>query len=330
MWRSYSTVLVAVALGSLTAAADEPRRAELPGGYGHLIAAYTYRTTDRFGRYDDEVVLGHYDFLDGRNVEFTYFSYDARRNTGPTPTEIRHPRLVPEATALPGFFKLPTFTAFQRIRGTWLTTEDGTLRLRFGELIHDWQPRAADEHYYVPAHPYVNAQDGSHVLGETTFSNACGHGYLADAVTLPRRLTRNDLLDDYTGETYSLPPTKTGEPKWIAKPTTLRLSRYRAFQGGDLLSYASRSGRLSPPAWVFSNFLLNQSSYSSLLIYEETGHDFNRNNVFDEFGHTTQLFGVYDGEKVSRLVFVEYSYQFAGYPILTVGRYYRAAKPAAR
>jgi hypothetical protein len=321
---------VLVATVGLTAATDEPRRTELPGGLRHLIAAYTYRTTDRVGRYDDEVVLGHYDFLDGVNVEFTYFSYDARRNTQPTPTEIRHPRLVPGATAVPGLFKLPTFTAFQRIRGTWLATEDGTLRLRFGEVIHDWTPRAADEHYYVPAHPYVNAQDGSHVLGETTFSNARGHGYLADVVTLPRRLTRDDLLDDYQGETYSLPPTKTGEPTWIAKPTALHLDRYRAFHGGELWSYATRSDRLSPPAWAFSNFLINQSSYSPLLIYEETGHDFNRNNVYDEFGHTTQLFGVYDGEKVSRLVFVEYSYQTAGYPILTVGRYYRAAGRAAR
>ena len=35
-----------------------------------------------------------------------------------------------------------------------------------------------------------------------------------------------------------------------------------------------------------------------------------------------QLYGIYDGRKISKFVFVESSFQTAGYPILTVGRYY--------
>jgi hypothetical protein len=294
-----------------------------PGGRRHLIFAATYHTADRDGGENDYLVLGHYDFLDGRNAVINYWSYDGNLNTQAIAATVRNPRLQSGRALLrPGPIHLPGYagSGFKQFRATW-TTDRHMLRVRVGDVIHDWVLRDPAEGLYVVAGPYVSALDASHTLGGLTFSNGHGYAYLAEQVKLARRLTPRDLLPDYDGELYTRHDEDGKGFRWALQDEGLHVKQYRAFRGGDVLARSEMSTGLSPPLLWQSTLLLNYAPYSKLLLYLNGSHDFNRNGVFDEVGHTLQLFGIFAGGKVRHMVFVEYSHQDNGRPILGVGRY---------
>lgn len=314
---------VALALASLLALTGPAlaQTSELPFGRKHLLFALVYRTGTAADSRVDFVVLGHYDFLAGRAARLGYFFYDTRQNLRPTDTTVRHPRLTPDAVARPGPIQIPTYSTTGRSDGTW-SLDDGVLRVHIGKVIHEWVPHDADAQCLVPRGPFVNAADGSHTINAWTYSDVRGYGYLTDHFTLPRKLGRDDLLPDYKGEYYTLLVQKGKAPQWAHKTTELHVRRYESAGGGDVLGFVTMSRWVATPTVVFSTLLLNYAPYSSLLAYHNGGHDFNHNGVFDEPGHTTQLFGVFDGSRVKAFVFAEYSYQDAGQPLLSVGRYF--------
>ena len=309
--------------------------AELPYGHKHLVFALAYRAADSTGDPGHFVVLGHYDFHEDESARLSYFFYDARKNLRPNSTNHRHLRLATGGAATPGPVQIPTYALAEQVRGTWsLDRGPGLLRVRVGGLIHEWTLRDPAENLFVPRGPYVSAENQGHTAGGWTYADARGYGYLADYLNLPRKLTRDDLLPDYKGEIQTLLPQRGREAPWAQKASDLHVGRYLPSADGDVLGYMVGSRWVSTPTLVFSTLLLNYAPYSRLLLYLNGGHDFNHNGVFDEPGHTTQLFGIYDGSKVAHLVYVEYSYQDAGQPLLSVGHYYPpprgSATPAAR
>jgi hypothetical protein len=304
--------------------------AELPFDHKYLAFAIAYRATDSAGGGGNFVVLGHYDFLDNHELNLSYFFYDGRRNLKSNATSQQHPRLVAGTAATPGAIQIPAYTLAENVRGTWsVDRAGGILRMRLGNTIHEWSLRSPADNLFVPRGPYLNADTNTPTVSGWTYSDARGYAYLTDYVTLPRKITRADLLPDYKGEIQSLITPRGGASQWTQKLSDLHVQRYQSFADGDVLGYMVSSRWVSTPMVVFSTLLLNYAPHSKLLIYSNGGHDFNRNGVFDEPGHTTQMFGIYDGAKISRLVYIEHSYQDAGLPILSVGHYYPPAPAAA-
>jgi hypothetical protein len=308
--------------------AGQTRPAELPFGHKHLVFTIAYRATDAAGSAGDFVALGHYDFLEDHSANLSYFFYDGRKNHRATSTTQRHPRLTPGVQAQPGFVQIPSYTVAEQVRGSW-AVDNGLLRVRLGSAVHEWSRRDATEPVFVPRGPYRHAENPSHTLNGWTYGETRGYAYLTDYVNVSRKLTQGDLLPDYKGEIQTLTPARGRASAWEQKASDLHAQRYRPSADGDVLGYATPSRFVSTPTLVFSTLLLNYAPYSRLLLYHNGGHDFNRNGVFDEPGHTMQMFGIFDGSKVARIVYVEYSYQDAGQPILSVGHYYGPGPPAA-
>jgi hypothetical protein len=328
-----SNVLAAVLLcdalfAGTSPAGAEPKPAELPNGHKYLIFAITYRAADATGTASDFAVLGHYEFLEDHSAKLYYFFYDTRKNLKPSNTTERHLRLT-NSTALPGPVQIPTYALAEQARGTW-TFDKGLLRLHVANVFHDWELNKAADNLFVPRGPYVNADNGTHTVNGWTYGDTRGYAYLSDYLTLPRKITRADLLPDYDGEIQTLVTPRGQAPQWQRKPSGLHVQRYQASADGNVLGYMTQSRWVSTPTLVFSSLLLNYAPHSKLILYSNGGHDFNHNGVFDEYGHAMQMFGIYDGHKISRIVYVEYTYQDAGRPIVSVGHYYPQAPAQAQ
>lgn len=316
-----------LALIALLAGGAGVHGAELPFGYKYLMFAVAYRAANTAGSAGQCVVLGHYDFSD-EAVTLHYFFYDARRNLQSGSTPLRHPRLIPGSAATPGPIQIPTYTLFDQASGSWsIDRAKGLLRVRLGSLVHEWLLRDESEHLFVPAGAYLNADNGSHSSGGWTYSDTRGYAYLSNYLTLPRKISRDDLLPHYQGEIQSLITPRGGVSQWTQKKSDLHVQRYQTSSDGDVLGYMVSSRWVSTPTVVFTTLLLNYAPHSKLILYHNGGHDFNHNAVFDEPGHTMQMFGIYDGSKLARIVYIEHSYQNAGQPILSVGEYH-APRPA--
>ena len=76
-------------------------------------------------------------------------------------------------------------------------------------------------------------------------------------------------------------------------------------------------------------FLLNDAPHSNLIIYEDYGNDFNDNRCFDEHGHTNMSWGIWNSvtSKIDHVVGIQYAYQKAGKPMLSVFRRDRIPAP---
>jgi hypothetical protein len=304
-------------------AQDAPR--DPLGGHRHFIFANTYHTTDARGKEDDYLVLGHYDFLDSQNLVVSYFQYDGNQDTRPIATAVRHPRLT-TSSAQPGPVYLPGYVAFQRFRATW-AANDRLLRVRIGRVIHEWALEDRSAGAYVMSAPYEDAETRSPMIGGQTYSNCVGFGYLSDRVQLRRTLSRQDLMPYYNGDAYSRQENGPGY-RWVRHKEDMNVGLHRPFGAGDVLSYAFTDSSQKPPMQVQYTLLLNAVPYTHLLLYYNGSHDFNRNGVFDELGHTMQLLGAMRDGKITRMVFAEYSYQDNRRPIMEVGRFF--ARPPKR
>jgi hypothetical protein len=312
-------------LAALQEPAPEARQALLDG-CKHLIFAQTYRVTDRDGRPDELVLLGHYDFVNEREVMLNFWSFDGRKNTRPGTTDVQHPRMMSEPgkeNAMPGMIHVPGYTGFEQVKGTW--TNDGReVRIRIGDALHRWTLQDREDRSYVLAGSFVNARDGTNTIDGLGYSNGCGYAYLADEVRLQKRITRDDLFPVYKGEFYTRKEEGQYLLRWTNEATSLSVRAFKTIGdgGGDVLGFVRMDTKMNPPMATHSTLLLNEFPYSSQLLALNHGHDFNRNGVFDELGHTVEMFGVVEKGKVQRMVFIEYSFQNSGRPLLGVGRYF--------
>jgi hypothetical protein len=317
---------LSVVLAALPADAQTPS-GDLPYGHRYLVFSTAYRATDAAGNSGNFIVLGQYDFLNDHSARLSYSFYDARKNLRGSNTTHRHPRLIPATAASPGPIQIPSHALAEQVRGVWAVDRgQGIVRIYFGKLVHEWSLRDQASSLFVPRGNYINADNGSHTVNGWTYSDTRGYAYLTDQVDLPRKLTRDDLWPDYKGEIQTMAPNRGQQVPWSQRASDLHVGRYVPSADGDVLGYKVASRWVNTPTLVFSTILLNHAPSSKLILYINGGHDFNHNGVFDEPGHTIHLFGVYDGAKVSQLVYAEHSYQEAGAPILSVGHYYVARK----
>jgi hypothetical protein len=297
-------------------------------GYKYLLFSQTYRAADRYGRWNDVVLLGYYEFLDDQNLTMNYWTFDGNKNVKPGTTAVRHPRMLVlpgQERAVPGAFHIPTYAAFDRFKGTW-ASDGKQLRIRVGQAIHKWDLQDGDEHLYKVAGSYANAADDTNTIAGITYSNGYGYGYLSQEATRKERITRDELSPTYKGELYVRKDEETVAWRWGVQSTGLTLRAFQSFGNGDLLGYVKVDQKMNPPMATHTTLLLNYSPFSKQLIYVNGGHDFNRNGVFDEVGHTTEILGVYENGRMPKMVFIEYSYQTNGRPLMGVGRYYTASK----
>jgi hypothetical protein len=271
----------------------------------------------------DVLRLGRATLNDDHTGAAHYWLYDARKNAPQTNAKVNHPKL---GKGEPGPIQIPRYTAAPDPKNPlsirW--EEAGNdLTLTVGTARHRWQKQPGLGGHYTLAGPHLNV-DGTALIDGLTYLQ--GYGYAAfteaadappDATGKPRELTRADFADFYAGEVCAL---DGGASAWRRYKSPFRMYPQAA---PDVLGTKWPSPNV-PGMTVFASLLLNYAPYSRLMFYLAGGHDYNRDDALDEYGHAWQMLGCWVGGKVRAIVGIEHSYQSRGYPILGAVLYYEA------
>jgi hypothetical protein len=156
---------------------------------------------------------------------------------------------------------------------------------------------------------------------------AVGFGF-ASAAELKGELSKTDLAYYYKGEIYHKTAfTGVGGP-WSHAPSTFDFRPYEELENGRILSRslagdAAIVKKYGKPMWVQSSIVLSRGAGAIAPLVQEYGHDFNMDGCFNESGHNKLMLPV-GANGVDALLYVEYtSDRERGFPMLSVGRYYR-------
>lgn len=143
-------------------------------------------------------------------------------------------------------------------------------------------------------------------------------------------LNRLQLDSFYRGEIQHKTADMGAMQPWKHAPSSIDFRVYEAAADGKLL-YRSLPGaaavvkKYAKPMWVHSTVVLARSNENIASLVQEYGHDFDMNGCFDEQGHNKFMLPISDPTgQVVALVYVEYTSDLKrGFPMLSVGRYYR-------
>jgi hypothetical protein len=295
-----------------------------------LLFAHTYKVYSQVGQPVNEyLLLGHYDFKENGKASAKYLFYDAKANSRPQQASKEHPQMnapyAPAPENIPHPINLPNHRDIKRFDGTW--RKDGTkLVVQLGQVVRTWQLVDQNDGYYVLSGPFIDAQTKRNVIGNLTYGNSVGHGYLVDTSKLrdDKDLSRVDLYDNYKGEIFQLNGKGTETMDWAYfGSVSLNVVKFRAADDDPNIWTIDYPSPLGLEYHFQSTLLLNYSMESPMVMYLNGGHDYNKNGVLDETAHSMIMWGVRDDSgKVSKILFLEYSWERDGYPLIGVGRYY--------
>ncbi len=311
----------------------------------YLIFAETISTSDylegRSDKLNQNIYLriGHYYFDPTSNqVRLRYFIFNGRHNKKPSP----HPTVFrPDRPDLAeGFcqrngnsagkefagrkFQRPVYSNFIDITGTW-EVNDNLVRMNFINTTHEWIRDRNDSSLFRTNKPFYNTRDASYIIDGFTYYNNFGFAYLSDNYKVPDLNIKNThLYDRYIGELYHHNANQNFFSGWEYKAEAQFNPYLFTDEAQDLLALWFDTDSCNAPGdtcMVEGILHLNDAVHSNLIIYYDFGKDFDKNECFDDFGHTQFMWGIWDSEKISKIVFIEYSYQFSGKPMFTVGHY---------
>ena len=287
----------------------------------HIVYASAYRTYD--GATNEYLDLGHYDFYDNNYVVIKSFHYVPDDNSLAS-SDKHHNEMtgLPDdygsGDCEPGLIYFPGGYEFDTSYGSWWIEGD-LLKILTGGVVHEWQLEDFDEGFYK-LNKYYDSSSGSSVIDGKTFGNFIGYGYVSDSVILDTDITRSNLLDSYgSGEMWQNNEDATSA--WNYHEVGLSTYVFTSDSDPDVWGYPHESSIITG-MWCMSTLLLNYASYTKLLIYYNGGHDYNENGCMDETDHQIQIFGIMEDSMITKMVFIEQSYETDGYPIISVGRYY--------
>lgn len=176
------------------------------------------------------------------------------------------------------------------------------------------------------------ARDG-YTLAEVSYKRngpleqAVGFGFSSND-ELKGSLTKSQLAYYYKGEIYHKTAFTQVKGQWSYAPSSFDFRPYQEAQNGDVLirSLAGDAAivkKYGKPMWVQSSIVLARRAQAISPLVQEYGHDFNMDGCFNESGHNKLMLPIGEGS-VAALVYIEYTSDVErGFPMLSVGRYYR-------
>jgi hypothetical protein len=268
--------------------------------------------------------IGHYDFGSSTSsVQVSYFLFDAAKNRPTWPHEfIDIPNIGRASRYRPVKFPLPAYEDRneQPFKGRW-EVDGPFIRVTILDTVHEWRQDQADPTLFTPSKPFFNATNGSHVIGDETFYNNFGYAYLTENYKV-RGVAINDshLHPTYTETGYHHDGNQVLTSGWDFYGSEGWGESFNKSSPGQNRTLLARWLK-QPEDWDDGGFiLLNDAPHSNLIIYQLYGNDFNNNRYLDEGGHVNMVWGVWNPltSKVDRAVGVQYAYQNAKKPLLSV------------
>lgn len=311
---NYMRCALALLAGAMTA--NPATATEVPdGGDWVFVAGYGTNAEPM----DNYVLIGELHFS-ARDATANYAEYEADADRKPSKAEpflqdLQAPYGVHGCTNK--VIDIPTPASHHSDKVEWSRNGD-KVQIATGTLNYEWQ-----------ADPARGA--GAYKLTGLTDKNgkdlplAVGYAYATKKRPDLAPLRREKLLPYYNGEMYHKDNYAYAPTPWKALPTGLKISIFTSRYDGNVLSYSSPGTVVNKGAWVGNTILLNYDKANPMVIYQDLGHDFDKNGCYDEYGHAKVMLAAPNGDEpvISRILFIEQSYTFKGFPMLSVGRYYR-------
>jgi hypothetical protein len=284
---------------------------------GQMVFAVGYGTLSQ--SMNNYVLIGDYKFKD-KSFTAEYKEFDANADLKPKKAGFHHTKLEApygKRACEDKVIDIPSESAERSFRGTW-QVDGKILKLVIDTQTYEWEAEDGDEGGYKLRKIRDN-------IAKRDLPLAVGFAYLSKSQNSPARLDKQNFLPYYRGDIYHKNNNAIAKSSWDFKASGLKVSAFSESDNGDVLNYSSLGSAENKGAWVGNSLLLNHNEKSVHTIYQDLGHDFNKNGCYDEYGHNKILLAAYTDASliVRNMVYIEYSYAYDGFPLLSVGRYYR-------
>ena len=283
----------------------------------HIVFAVGYGTPGNLT--NNYVLVGDYTFNEQSFVA-KYKEFDANADLKPKKAAFHHNLEAPygKHACEDKIIDLPNESAERSVKGAW-QIDGKILKLIINTQTYEWESEDGGENGYKLRNIRDNAINQDLPL-------VVGFAYLSNNENAPAKLKKENFLSYYKGDIYHKNNNAVAKTPWDFKSSGLKISAFSESSNGNVLSYSSAGNAGTKGAWVGNSILLNYNKKSSNTIYQDLGHDFNKNGCYDEFGHNKVILAAYNNDMPSiirNMVYIEYSYTFDGFPMISVGRYYR-------
>lgn len=141
-------------------------------------------------------------------------------------------------------------------------------------------------------------------------------------------ISQDQLAALYKGQIYHKTAFTKSSGDWTYAQSSINFRVFKKTEDGKVLSRSIPGdktivAKYGGPMWVQSTVVLARTEDTISPLLHEYGHDFNRDGCFNESGHNKLLLPI--GEQdVESLIYIEYTSDYQrGFPMLSVGRYYR-------
>jgi hypothetical protein len=275
---------------------EEPVDHERVGDY--LIMGRAVRGRDG----DDKMRIGMYTFT-GANVAARLWTYSAVANPPGLVSSAKFP-----GGAGSGPIRLPRYVGNQTGRGTWTETINAagvrtlTLTLTSGDEVwrHTPDGKTGSTRYEL-----VRVQGGG--------SFVRGYAFRTNRFSLTAPPAKRYWYASYPGIWCG-----TVRGVWRSGPSTFN---QRLFTPTSSKVWYYPFFETSSNMWVFYALLFGEAASSRLIFYQSGGHDFNKDGIPNDLGHTTIRWAIYNDvtRKVEAVLGVECSYDVSGRAIAGVG-----------
>lgn len=303
------------------------------------------------GAATEYVRIGNYDLKAGGTGTVKYFLFNAADNKRQFSIPKQHAAMnaharpantiasapnPPQCTKsslpiyVPGYSKSVAVT-----EGVTWTLVGGKLTVKVGKVGHEWalQEPPGQDPYFTLARPYFDFATNDNSIDGDQYAAAIGYAYPSDPFVTQTPLVRESLLNSYRAEFYQKNTNSTGDLWWFGA-RSLSLGGREAIDDRDVLSEISYcphyKGGVEHKVWCQSSVALNVAPFSKNIVYLNGGHDYNENGCLDETDHSYMIYAAREDNRVDNMVFIEYSFETDGYPIMIVGRYHRPSAQQAR
>jgi hypothetical protein len=272
----------------------------------------------------DLLALGYAELLPDGKASVSRYAFNALDNLKPRVLAGHVPHMAAPygpKNCVNRAFLAPSPGAFIQQIGRW-SLLDGVLVISFAGHTFRWKTDQS-----VPG--ALKLSDAIDDRGNAS-KQAVGFAFPTDRLDHRARLEMGNMAGFYDGDIFHKNMGKTARDTWEAARSGLRTSVFKAQPSDpDLYDFSSSGNpkvleRYKSDMWQHNSLLLNRDPRSGLFLYQDYGHDFDRNGCYDEPGHTKMLLAVPGpDQRIRLLVYVEYTYDGNdGYPMLSVGRYY--------
>jgi hypothetical protein len=309
----YLSSFVALSVMSISVLA-QAENSKLVGA--HLIFAAGYGTLGQ--AMNNHVLIGNYTFS-AQSFAAEYKEFDANADLKPKKAAFHHDLETPfgKHACEDKLFDIPAESATRSVKGTW-QSDGKKLSLIINAQTYEWEMDEGGDISYKLRSIRDNTTNQDLPL-------SVGFAYVSNGQSVPAKLRKDNFLPYYRGDIYHKNNNTVAKTPWEFKPSGLKVSVFSESNNGDFLSYSSVDAEGGKNGWVGNGILLNYDNKSSSTIYQDLGHDFNKNGCYDEFGHNKVILAAFNFNStvIYNMVYIEYSYAFDGFPMISIGRYYR-------